>query len=317
MSRTYKRYPINQCALYRCTTRKRLARLLHIDYDELKTISKDVQYFKFQIKKKDNLTQRTITAPRERLKHLQSRILHLLQPIETPSWLISGQRGKCYIDNGVYHRACDYMLAVDIRSFYDNCKRDAVYRFFVDTLITEPDVAKILTDLVTHDGGIPTGCPTSQIIAYYSYQQMFKEIACVAEEYGCRFSLYVDDMTFSSMQAFSPKQLAREVDIILRRYGHRPKYRKTKYYSREEAKPITGVVLKDWQLLLPNSLQKKIYDSFQNYKKYSDYSVKDPEQSRLINILIGQLQAAHNIVPDSFPEISRQVRRYRRSVVNQ
>lgn len=34
----------------------------------------------------------------------------------------------------------------------------------------------LCTDIVTYDGGIPTGCPTSQIIAYYAYENMFNEI---------------------------------------------------------------------------------------------------------------------------------------------
>lgn len=52
---------------------------------------------------------------------------------------------------------------------------------------TSPDVAKILTDIVTYNGGIPTGCPTSQLIAFYAYEDMFKQIQQCAESYGCIF----------------------------------------------------------------------------------------------------------------------------------
>lgn len=43
-------------------------------------------------------------------------------------------------------------------------------------MLNSPDVAKILTDIVTYNGGIPTGCPTSQLIAYYAYEDMFANI---------------------------------------------------------------------------------------------------------------------------------------------
>lgn len=95
---------------------------------------------------------------------------------------------------------------------------------------TSPDVAKILTDIVTYNGGIPTGCPTSQLIAFYAYEDMFKQIQQCAESYGCIFTLYVDDMTFSNIEPFQHNKLSREIDVILRRYGHKPKNKKVKHY---------------------------------------------------------------------------------------
>ena len=65
-------------------------------------------------------------------------------------------------------------------------------------MLNSPDVAKILTDIVTYEKCIPTGCPTSQLIAYYAYEDMFAGIKKIADNHGCLFSLYVDAMTFSS-----------------------------------------------------------------------------------------------------------------------
>ena len=89
---------------------------------------------------------------------------------------------------------------------------------------------------------------------------MFTQIRECAESHACKFTLYVDDMTFSSAVPFNHQKLAREVDLILRRFGHRPKYRKVKYYSKTEAKPITGtIVTQNHELDVPTKLQKKIY----------------------------------------------------------
>ena len=79
---------------------------------------------------------------------------------------------------------------------YDNCTRKSVYQFLVLNLKTSPDVAEILTNIITYNGGITTGCPTSQIMAFYAYSDMFSEIADAAKQCGCKFTLYVDDMTF-------------------------------------------------------------------------------------------------------------------------
>lgn len=61
--------------------------------------------------------------------------------------------------------------------------REPVYQFFLKKLQTSPDVAKILTDIVTYDSGIPTGCPTSRIIAFYAYSDMFTEIFDCAQAF--------------------------------------------------------------------------------------------------------------------------------------
>lgn len=299
------KYPIHQCALYKCKSKKKLESLLTIEPGDLKNIQHSIKYHSFEIDKKNSDEKRRITAPERTLKAVQKRILSLLQYIERPSWLISGEKGKCYIDNGVAHLNANYMLAVDIKKFYDNCRRNSVYFFFANRMHTSPDVAEILTDIVTHNNGIPTGCPTSQIIAYYAYEDMFRLIGQCAESYGCKFTLYVDDMTFSSSEPFAWQRLAREVDIILRRFGHRPKYSKVKFYSKDTAKPITGtIVTPNHDLDVPNSLQKKVYDNFQSLKVLDEQG-KMEEAARTKQKLIGQIQASRNIDDRRFPEISR------------
>lgn len=305
MKQTKPKYPISQCALYKCNSKRKLEQLLTIEPGDLKNIQYAIQYRSFEIDKKNTTEKRKITAPAHTIKAVQARILALIKRVERPEWLISGERGKCYIDNGKAHRNANYMLAVDIKKFYDNCRRDGVYRFFLNQMKTEPDVAKILTDIVTYNGGIPTGCPTSQLIAYYAYEDMFKEINRCAEYYGCCFTLYVDDMTFSSASPFPAEKLKREVDIILRKYGHKPKYRKVKYYSKHEAKPITGtIVTPDHNLDIPNQLQKKVYDNFQLAKKLNEEQATE-ETIKVTQALLGQIQAANNVDTKRFPEIKR------------
>ena len=304
-----KTYPINQCALFKCTNKKRLEYLLTIEQGGLKLIQSVIKYSNFEIDKKNSDEKRKITAPQITLKQIQRRILYLLQSIERPEWLISASKGKSYIDNGKYHQNSSCVLTMDIKNFYDNCVRENVYRFFKDKMYTSSDVAEILTDIVTFNNGIPTGCPTSQIIAYYAYEDMFLNIKNIADKYGCDFTVYVDDLTFSSIKPFDVGKLQKEVIAVLRRYNHSPKKEKIKYYSRNEAKPITGtIVTKDHELTTPNALQHKIYMGFQELK--NDYSLDDETRYQKIQALEGRIQASKNIETESdkFPEISRLTR---------
>lgn len=301
-----KKYDITQCALYKCRTKNRLEKLLRLEPGGLKTVDDIIVYHKFEIDKKYSDEKRAITAPDKKLKDIQKRILRLLQPVIRPEWLISGEKRKCYIDNGKAHLNGKYVLTVDIKKFNDNCTREPVYQFFVQKLKTSPDVAEILTNIITYNGGIPTGCPTSQIMAFYAYSDMFSEIADAAKRCGCKFTLYVDDMTFSSKEPFSPDRLRQMIDRVLRKYGHKPKYPKVKYYGFSDCKPITGTIVTPEQTLaVPNSLQKTIYTAFQEVKPLVGIEVHSDEDVKRILSLKGQIQAARNIEEGKFPEIGR------------
>lgn len=301
-----KKYDITQCALYKCRTKRRLEYLLCLKSGDLKVIDTIIGYHSFEIDKKHSQEKRQITAPDRTLKLVQRRILYLLQRVIRPDWLISGEKQKCYIDNGKAHLDGRYVLTIDIKKFYDNCKREPVYQFFVQKLKTSFDVVEILTNIVTYNSGIPTGCPTSQIMAFYAYADMFTEIHDLAQRYNCKFTLYVDDMTFSSKESFSKKQLTRSIDCVLRKYGHKPKYAKVKYYTPSDYKPITGTIITPEQVLVvPNGLQKTIYDAFQKLKPTIGDTSCSLEEAKQILSLKGQIQAARNIEAGKFPEILR------------
>lgn len=300
-----RRYNINQCALYKCRSKKRLARLLRTTNDELNKVSELIQQYRSFTMGKKNGGERKITAPPEGLKKIQKRILKLFVSVERPAWLISGERGKCYIDNGKYHQHSKYFLTVDIRKFYDNCSREYVYRFFQKTMHMTPDVAKILTDIVTLEDKVPTGCPTSQMLAFYAYQEMFESIHSTAsQKHGCLFTLYVDDMTFSSGTPFNPDQLSNDIDVILRKYGHKPKYSKVKYFPESKHKLVTGVVItENHELVVANNLRKKIYEGAIHQLNADKHS--SPVSVKELRKLKGQLQAARNVDPRIFPEVTR------------
>ena len=310
-----KQYNITQCALYKCKSKKRLATLLQIDYSYL--IEQNfISYRTFLQTKKGSYEKRVITAPNNELKRVQRRILQLLQPVMRPPWLISSQKEKSYIDNGKAHINAIYALTLDIQKFYDNCSREYVYQFFLRKLKTSPDVAKILADIVIYEGCIPTGSPTGQILAYYAYEDMFNEIATTTKAFGGTFTLFVDDTTTSSTTPFDPKKVASEIDIILRKYGHKPKYKKVRYFGKNKAKPVTGTIITSNNALeVPNSLQAKIYEGFQKLKESDNTPQLNAQLSKELSVLVGQAQAAQNINPKKFREIHR-ITRQRQKEIN-
>lgn len=137
------------------------------------------------------------------------------------------------------------------------------------------------------------------------YESMFNEIYSVACKYGCEYTVYVDDMTFSAKEPFDINRMKNEVDCILRKYGHKPKYKKVKYYSKGKSVPITGtIVTGQHELKVPNRLQKRVYDDFQELKYLGGKELSDIE-IRKLNSLKGRILASRNIEEGKFPEINR------------
>lgn len=293
-----ERYPIEKSALYNCQSKKRLAEIFNTSFSEISMVLDSIEYTFKEIPKKNSLEMRQISIPNKALAKVQRAIFAFLKRVERPCWLISSEAGKSYVDNAKFHKENKFVLTVDIEKFYDNCQREYVYRFFKERMKCAPDIAKILTDLTTYNGGVPTGTSTSQLIAYYAYETMFKEIQALAESKGLLFSLYVDDMTFSCKNDFGHSAFLNKVNCILKNFGHKVKSRKVRYYTANDVKVITGAILMpDGSICTPNSLRKSIIQTNKALIT-SNYSDK-----KLTEKLLGYLYAARQIEPNLFTSI--------------
>ena len=148
---------------------------------------------------------------------------------------------------------------MDIAQFYDSVNRNRVYNLFRDYFCMAEDIATIMTDLVMDGEKLPTGSPSSQLIAFWSYREMFEEIYAIANQYKCLFTLYVDNMAFSSKQPI-PYSLREEVAGVLHKYGLDAKRHKDRYYKSNDYKIITGFGFKNGVALAPNCKKREILD---------------------------------------------------------
>ena len=88
---------------------------------------------------------------------------------------------------------------------------------------------------------------------------MFDELKRHADRYGCRFSLYVDDLTISSRSPISdPHFLVELMAKAMRAYGRRLKREKVKYRGARDNKVVTGVAI-------DHKAEKPAAESVDNY----------------------------------------------------
>lgn len=254
MRRRDKRYPLDQCALYRCRSKKRLFKLLQTSPGKYSELVAATNLYRPLLKKKKNGEPRLVHAPRFDLKRIQKRISELLMRLEPPDFLMSPVRGRSNIDNALRHRAEVAHRLIDVADFYPNCTANKVAQFFGKVLQCPPDVVAILVQLTTRSGALPQGSPASPILAYLSYRDMWDEVATIAEGAGNQLTVYVDDITISGLIVLG--ETVWNIKQSLWKHGHKTK--ESKEESRQGTPVIvTGVVLRDGALLLPNSQQQK------------------------------------------------------------
>ena len=301
---TNRGYEIDQSPLYMLSNKRKLAALLQIESTSLSQAKDWINYTVSEIEKSSG-GFRTIYNPCDELKQVQRRIKILLSRISIPNWVFSGRKGVCHVDNGKFHEHSVYFIQSDLHAFYDSCSRECVYRLFKDRFKCSSDVSAILSDLTTltlADGStvIPTGSPCAQLVAYFAYQDMFDELHDLACNHGCKFSLYVDDLTFSSKTPVSnPAVFKKKVLQIVKRYGHSLSLSKTAYRGADETKVVTGVAItKEGVSAIPNKLRHKIVEGT---------AQSCAGDTTAASSTLGRISSARMIEPLAFPEAERQV----------
>jgi hypothetical protein len=264
-------YQLDQSPFYKLPSRKKLAILLQISEDELKAVSNSsplyVRRWKHKAKKNVWLKSepspeyaneyRVIDIPSVKLKSVQARIADLLSRLEKPDFLFSPVKGKSYVDNAAFHRGNRAFWMLDIANYYPNCLESTVAAFFLNDLKCPRDVTAIIARIVTLNGSLPQGSPCSPILSYFINMNMWQEIAATVKRSGNTISVYADDITISG--EIVRKNLILEIKTILKKNGYLTKSEKEKC-TINSATEITGVIVRNDQLFLPNRQLEKLVD---------------------------------------------------------
>ncbi len=263
----------NNCILYGLT-RKR----------DLKTILKNNVKNKnnFNVQYKPYITntpkKRLIEAPSNSLKIIQKRIKRCLDNLSYKENVFSGIKGRSYIDNAYYHIESNYFLKMDISKFFPNTSREKIFKFYNEKLNISNDIASILTDLssinleniitkeiqdfinekgIQYTNHLPSGSPISSILSYLANIDMFNELENLAKQNDLIVSFYVDDIIFSGKKKIS-KSILHRAERIIDKHGQVVNKTKTKTYITNDFKKVTGCIIKNHELYIPNKTKYKI-----------------------------------------------------------
>lgn len=308
--------------LFELKSKKRLSKILLINLKDLRDIEASFRCFSFE--KKVGKKVRELYNQDKKYKKLLRRLNRLLQSMDFPPYIFGGMKGKDHKKHTIYHLTDNknlYVAKIDIKEFFPSTNDSYVFGFFRNKLKMSPDVSKILTLLTTQPSrskenrNLPQGFPTSTILSYLSYFDMFNGIYNLAKKFNIKFSLFVDDMVFSSIVPL-PKKFIHQVMNIISKYNLVVHPKKIKFYNCNEHKKITGIIItKTQQIKSGNSLQQEMYDNFMTLKKFPLDELRkqqfQDEVRKLIAVLKGQIHAIKYVeINRPFSHMQKVIKQY-------
>ncbi len=260
---TRRRHKLTDSVFHKLRSKARLQRLLFTSATKFRQLSNSSdRYAEWERPKKSGGT-RTIEAPPEDLKRIQSRIADLLSRIIPPDYLFNPVKGRSYVDNAARHLGAREFHLLDIADYFPSCTAKRVAWFFGTRMGCSKDITAILVNLTTRNGRLPQGSPCSPILAYLSHIDMWEEIEAEVDKRRCMFSVYADDITVSGDHV--PGELIWSIKKIIKRHGFQLKRDKEASLVNSAA-DITGVIVQGKSLRLPNRQHEKLHNLKMEYQ---------------------------------------------------
>jgi len=218
-------------------------------------------YKKFEIPKRKHGT-RAIAVPPDSIKILQYKFKLMLDHVYTPKPCVFGfVAGKCIADGASLHKKrAKWILNIDIEDFYPSIHFGRIRGLFI-ALGVGPKAASIWAHLVTVDGVLPQGAPTSPVVSNMIARQLDRKMVGLARRYHLTYSRYADDLTLSTTKNTFPTEIASftgtplDADNVelkqgllnaINSSGFSLNERKTRLHSKAVRQEVTGLTVNEF-----------------------------------------------------------------------
>ena len=176
-----------------------VAELLEVDRKTLRHyLRRHGNYRIFSLRKRSG-GKRTIATPVTPLKIIQRKLNQVLHAVYGSRSPVHGfVRGKSIVTNAKRHVQRDLILNFDLQDFFPSIHFGRVMGLFEGKPYNCPsNVSVVLAQICCFQQALPVGAPTSPIVANMVCAQLDSQLKRVAQDCGCTYTRYADDITFS------------------------------------------------------------------------------------------------------------------------
>jgi RNA-directed DNA polymerase len=220
-----------------------LAHFLGLKEEELYYLVKEKEryYYHFCIPK-SNGGIRHISAPKDKLKDLQKKILRdILERVSVHPAVNGFKKGKSIITNAENHVGQEVLVKIDLKDFFPSISLERIKGVYLHLGYPEK-VAEMLAELSTYKGRLPMGAPTSPYLSNIVARRLDVRFTNLGKEKGFRYTRYADDLAFSSKN----RDLNRYIPLfikIIREEGFEVNKKKIIVARKGGQQKVTGVVV--------------------------------------------------------------------------
>jgi RNA-directed DNA polymerase len=222
-------------------------------------------YTSFSIPRKRRDESRIVCKVSDNLKSIHKLIfLAITEKVVFPEYVQGFVCKRSIFTNASMHLAQKYVLNLDIKNFFESIKVEQVSGIFKN-LGCNDEIALLFAHLCTFNERLVQGASTSPIIANLVCEELDKELLKIGKEYGCSYSRYADDITFSGEK--TPKKKA--ISKCLERYGFSLHPDKWTCQPRGKSQYVTGLtVFDEVQPRLPKRMKRQLRQELHYANKF-------------------------------------------------
>lgn len=134
------------------------------------------------------------------LQHL-NRVLQSVYDKKNADFQVAYKKGKSVYDNAKIHKDKKYVFNIDLKDFYPSCKRELVRKyisFLFSGALNKHEMIEKFLDVILIDDGLFIGNPISGCLANAILNKPVAYLKNICNKAKMNFSVYADDMSFSS-----------------------------------------------------------------------------------------------------------------------
>jgi len=204
---------------------------------------------------------------------------------------------RSILTNAKAHSGKKLLLKADIKNFFESIRIEKLEDHFREMNI-DPEISKVLSNMLTKDGKLPQGFCTSPLFSNLIFLPLDKELILLASKYNCTYTRYADDITFSSNVSLPSYS---DLEKILSK-GEFELDRK-KYLLRKNGQSfyVTGLSISGTEPRVPKKWKHNLRQEIYFIKKYGLFEhVGKRNYSSIqncINVIDGKIRFLKSIEP--------------------
>ena len=186
--------------------------------------------------------------------------------------------------NALVHTRRRCILNLDLVNFFPSISGARVHGMFKGKPYNlPPKVATTLAQICCFNNQLPQGAPTSPIVSNMICAQMDSQLQRLAAQYGCLYTRYADDITFSTNSRSFPEAIARlhltptetlvevgeALNHCIEQNGFKVNPDKLRLAHRNLRQEVTGLVVNDFPNV-PRTFTRRLRAMLHAWDKFGE-----------------------------------------------